>query len=410
MVKKFYTMDDFDFNGKTVLLRVDFNSPMDPGIGEIIDDLRIRVHVPTIEELIDKGARIVVISHQGRYGDPDFVSLEPHAKILSKFLGKPVAFVNDVYGEKAKNAIRNLKNGEVLVLENVRFVKEEKAKMSPKKLAETDLVRSLSELADYYVNDAFSAAHRADASLVAFPRVLPAVAGRLMEREVETLDKVSKNPEKPAVYALGGVKLEDTFAVIRHVFREEVASKVLVSGLVANSYLLAKGYELGEVNNSLIERKGHLLYLSSAKDVLNEFGDKIELPVDFAYDDEGKRVEIGLEGLPVEKLIKDIGSKTIEKYSQILREAKTIVLNGPPGVFEEENFAEGTRRIFEAVAESEAVSIIGGGQTLAAFRRFGLEKKVSYSTVAGGAFINYISGKRLPALEALKISYKKGSK
>ena len=410
MVKKFYTMDDFDFGGKTVLVRVDFNSPMDPGIGEIMDDSRIRVHVPTFEELIGKGARVVVLAHQGRYGDPDFVSLEPHAKILGNILGKPVAFVDDVYGEKARNAIRNLKNGEILVLENVRFVKEEKAKMPPEKRAKTDFVRSLSELADYFVNDAFSAAHRGDTSIIGFAQVLPAVAGPLMEREAETLDKVSKNPEKPAVYALGGVKLEDTFAVIRHVLREDIASKVLVSGLVANSYLLAKGYDLGEVNNSLIEKKGHLLYLSSAKDVLDEFGDKIALPVDLAYDDAGKRVEIGLEGLPVEKPIKDIGIKTTEKYSQILREAKTIVLNGPPGVFEEENFAEGTRRIFEAVAESEAFSIIGGGQTTAALRRFGLEKKVSYSTVAGGAFITYISGEKLPAIEALKKSFEKGSK
>ena len=263
---------------------------------------------------------------------------------------------------------------------------------------------------DYYVNDAFSAAHRADTSLVAFAQVLPATAGRIMEREVETLDKVSKNPKKPSVYALGGLKLEDTFAIIRHVLGNDIASKVLISGLIANTFLLAKGYDLGKVNEGLIEKKGYLPLLSNTREMLNELGDRIELPVDLAYDDGGKRREVDVEKLPVEKPVKDIGTKTIEKYSQTLRESKTIVFNGPPGVFEEEAFAMGTRRLFEAIAESEAFSLVGGGHTTAALRRFGFENKVSYSTVAGGAFITYISGEKLPALEALKKSYEKRSK
>ncbi|MHA1209475.1 MAG: phosphoglycerate kinase [Candidatus Freyarchaeota archaeon] len=375
MTKRFYTLDDFDFEGKTVLVRVDFNSPVDPNTGEVSDDSRIRVHIPTLRELSGKGARVVVLAHQGRRGDPEFVSLKQHARILAELLGRPVGFVDDVYGERARRAIRNLKNGDILVLENVR-----------------------------------SAAHRADASLVAFAHVLPAAAGRIMEREVRTLDKVSKNPEKPCVYSLGGLKIEDTFAIIRHVLREGVANRVLISGLVANAYLLVKGYNLGSVNRSLIEKKECLSYFSATREVLNEFGEKIELPVDLAYDNGGKREEITLGELPVEKPIKDIGTKTIERYSQILRGAKTIVLNGPPGVFEEESFAVGTRKLFEAVAESEAFSLVGGGHTTAALRRFGLEKRVSYSTVAGGAFITYLSGEKLPAIEALEKPYEKGSK
>ncbi len=410
MAKRFYTLDDFDFEGKTVLVRVDFNSPVDPSTGEVSDDSRIRVHIPTLRELSGKGARVVVLAHQGRRGDPEFVSLKQHARILAELLGRPVGFVDDVYGERVRRAIRNLKNGDILVLENVRFVPEEKAKLPPEKLAETGFVRSLAELADYYVNDAFSAAHRADASLVAFAHVLPAAAGRIMEREVRTLDKVSKNPEKPCVYSLGGLKIEDTFAIIRHVLREGVANRVLISGLVANAYLLVKGYNLGSVNRSLIEKKECLSYFSATREVLNEFGEKIELPVDLAYDNGGKREEITLGELPVEKPIKDIGTKTIERYSHILRGAKTIVLNGPPGVFEEESFAVGTRKLFEAVAESEAFSLVGGAHTIAALRRFGLEKRVSYSTVAGGAFITYLSGEKLPAIEALEKSYEKGSK
>lgn len=407
MAKKFYTIDDFDFSGKTVLLRVDFNSPVDPHTGEILDDSRIRIHVPTFKELTRKGAKMVVLAHQGRKGDPDFISLKSHAEILGKLINKPVHFVDDVYGEKARAAIRNLKNGEILVLENVRFVAEEKASMPLEKLVETSFVHSLSELADYYVNDAFSAAHRADTSLVAFTKVLPSAAGRIMEKEVNTLDKVSKNPEKPSVYALGGLKLEDTFAIIRHVLGGNIASKVIVSGLIANMYLLAKGLNLGEINNSLLEKKGFLTHLSSAKEIINEFGDKVELPIDLAIDNDGERVEISLDKLPVEKPIKDIGTRTIEKYSQIIHNAKTIVFNGPAGVFEEEKFALGTKRLFEAIANSKAFSLVGGGHTTAALHKFKMEKKVSYSTVAGGAFIAYISGEKLPAVEALKKAYER---
>ncbi|WXG39979.1 MAG: phosphoglycerate kinase [Candidatus Freyarchaeum deiterrae] len=407
MDKEFYTMSDFDFSGKTVLLRVDFNSAVDPNTKAILDDSRIRDHVPTLKELVKKGAKVVVLAHQGRKGDYDFISLEPHAKILGKLLGKPVGFVDDVYGDKAKNAIKNLKKGDILVLQNVRFTPDEKADLPPEKLADTDMVRTLSKLADYYVNDAFSAAHRADASLVAFDQVLPAMAGRLMERELENLEKVSKDPEKPSVYVLGGTKVEDTFTIVKYVLEENIATNVLTTGLVANTYLLAEGHDLGEVNNSLIEKKGHLTYLSPIKEVLDKFRDKIELPEDLAYDDGGKRVEIDVEKLPVEKPIKDIGSKSIEKYSKIIQNAKTIVCNGPPGMFEEQNFEMGTKKIFQAITQSKAFSLVGGGHTTAALRKYGLEKKVSYSTTAGGAFISYLSGEKLPAVEALKEAYEK---
>jgi phosphoglycerate kinase len=410
MDKIFYTMDDFDFSGKTVLLRVDFNSPVDPSTGKISDESRIMAHIPTFKELVKKGAKIVVLAHQGRKGDPDFISLEQHSKILSRLLGKPVGFVDDVYGEKAMNAIKKLKKSEILVLQNVRFTPDEKAKVPPEKLAETNFVRSLSKVADYYINDAFSAAHRADASLIAFDQVLPAIAGRLMELELKNLDKVSNHPEKPSVYVLGGTKVEDTFTIVKYVLEKNIASKVLTSGLVANTYLLSEGYELGKVNDSLIEQKGHLTYLSPIKEILDKFRDKIELPVDLAYDNGGKRVEIDLDRLPVEKPIKDIGTKTIENYSKIIQDAKTIVCNGPPGIFEEENFAVGTRKIFEAIVESKAFSLVGGGHTTAALNKFGLQKKVSYATVAGGAFITYLSGEKLPAIEALEKAYKKGSK
>ena len=406
-MKEYNTLDDFDVENKTVLLRVDFNLPLDKKTFEILDTTRIKLVLPTIQELIEKNAKIVILAHQGRKGSWDFISMEKHAKALQKLLGKEVKFVDDIYGEKATNAIKNLENKEILFLDNVRKFSEETEKKSAEEHAKSELVQSLYPLADIFVNDAFAAAHRAQCSLIGFTNVLPSCAGRLMEKELATLEKVVKNPEKPCIFLFGGAKFSDVIVTIERVLANKTADKVLLTGLPANAFLKAEGYSLGEKNESALLEEGKTEHFEEIKKVLATFSDDIYLPVDFAVSENEKRKEINLNDLPSDYNLFDIGEKTIEKFEEILTTAKTVFLSGPCGVFENPLFKKGTEKIFKFVADSEAFSIVGGGHTVAAVEQLSLREKISHISTGGGSLEKFMMGEKLVVVEALKEAKKK---
>ena len=400
---KFLTMDDFDFEGKVVLVRVDFNSPIDPQTKKILDDTRIRMHGEnTLKELSHKGAKTVVMAHQGRPGEPDFIPLRQHAEILGKVLGRTVKYVDDVFGEKAQKAIKALKNGEILVLENVRTYPDEQKKMSPEEHAKSEFIKNLAPLADAFVNDAFAAAHRAHASIVGFTAVLPSVAGRIMERELEALKRVLDAPEKPCVFVMGGAKADDSLKISRYVLANKIADYILTGGIIGHLFLAAKGFDLGKPNMEFLEKQQVLGLVPGIKELMKAFPGKIMVPLDLAMEVEGKRREIAVKELPTNYSIYDIGAKTAGEYSKVLRKAKSIVVSGPMGVFENKEFVLGTRKTFEAVADSEAFSLVGGGHTVAAVKELGLENKISYISTAGGALIEFLMGEQLPGVIALE--------
>jgi len=402
-MSRILTINDFDFKGKTALVRVDFNSPIDPKSKRVLDDTRIKAHgESTIKELSQKGARVVVLAHQGRPGDPDFTPLKEHAQLLGKVLGKPVKYVDDVFGEKAQKAIKELKNGEILVLDNVRNFADEQKKGTPEDHAKTELVRKLAPLADVFVNDAFAAAHRAHVSIVGFTAVLPSVAGRIMEREVKALTKVVQNPEKPCVYVLGGAKADDALKISQYVLKNKIADHVLTGGVVGHLFLAAKSIDLGEPNMKFLEKKELTQFISGIQELMRSYTKNIEVPVDLAVEAEGKRKEIPITKLPTKYPIFDIGAETVKKYVAIIKSAKSIVVSGPMGVFENKQFAFGTTRTFEAIASAKAFSLIGGGHSIAAVEELGLAKKMGYVSTAGGALIEFLMGEQLPGVAGLE--------
>lgn len=401
------TLDDVPSKGKAILTRVDINSPVDASTKTLTDDSRIREHALTIKELSEKKAKVIILAHQGRKGDPDFISLEQHARILSKILSFPVKFVPDVMGDVAKEAIKDMKPGEILMLDNVRLLPEETLERTPIEHSRGELVSAISPLADYFVNDAFAAAHRSHASIVGFTAVLPSAAGRVMERELAALSKVAGKPEKPSIYVVAGAKPKESFRVAQHVLQNGIADDVMTGGLVANVFLKAKGLELGEANENILDQKGFTQFISGAREMLERFPERILTPVDLAVDVQGSRSEIVVDDLPTNYYIKDIGKKTVEFYGRLLMQAKSIVVNGPMGVYEEDNFAYGTKEILHALTKTKAFSVVGGGHSLAAVYKFGFEKKLPHVSTAGGALISYLSGETLPGIEALKNASKK---
>lgn len=404
---KYRTLDDFNVKDKVVLVRVDFNSEIDPETKAIASDVRIRAHAEsTITELAEKGAKVVILAHQGRKGDADFTSMKPHAEVLGKILKCPVKFVDDIYGEKAKNAIKNLRSGEVLVLDNVRGFDGETKKGTPEEHAKTALVQNLAPLADLFVNDAFAAAHRAHVSMVGFTAVLPSVAGRIMERELKSLSKALDKPEKPCLFVMGGAKADDSLEISKYVLTNDIADVVLVGGVTSQVFLVAKGHNLGEKNMAFIEKKGLMGLIPGIKELMQKYPKGIAVPEDLGLDVDGKRKEISVNDLPTEYSIFDIGSKTVESYGKLCTSAKSIVLSGPMGVYENPEFALGTKGVFKAIADSKAFSLAGGGHTISALQEFGLSSSISYISTAGGALIEFLMGKKLPGVVALENAVK----
>jgi phosphoglycerate kinase len=400
---RFLTLDDFDFKGKVALVRADFNSPVDAETKKLLDDTRIRAHgETTIEELVQKGAKIVVLAHQGRPGKPDFIPLKQHAEKLKSIVSGPVKYVNDLYGEKAKNAIIELKNGEVLVLENTRTYPEERISKIPKEHAESGFIKAIRSLTDIFVNDAFSTAHRSHASVVGFSEVLPSVAGRIMERELTALSRVLEDPEKPCVFILGGAKADDSLEISRYVLKNNIADYVLTGGITAHLFLVATGVNLGKLNMELLEKQRVLGLVLGIKDLMETYPGMVKVPVDVAIEADGKRKELSMTDLPTERYIFDIGTETIKQYIQIIEEAKSIFISGPPGVYERGEFLKGTKEILEVVAASKAFSLVGGGHTIAAVKKLGIANKISYMSTAGGALIEFLMGGNLPGVTILE--------
>src|SRR4030042_126939 len=316
---KYKTIDDFQVRNKVVLVRVDFNPEIAPATKKVTSDVRIRAHAEsTLKELTEKGAKTVVLAHQGRKGDPDFTPLKQHAKILAKILKRQVQYVDDVFGDKAKKAIKALKGGEILVLENVRSWDGETKSGTPEQHAKTELVQNLAPLADLFVNDAFAAAHRGHVSMVGFTAVLPSAAGRIMERELKSLAKALDKPEKPCVYVMGGAKADDSLEISKYVLSNGIADYVVVGGVTSQLFLAAKGVDLGKKNLDFLAKKELTGLIPGIKALMEQYREKVVVPVDVALDMDGKRKEIAVSKLPTEYSIFDLGAKTVENYSKII--------------------------------------------------------------------------------------------
>ena len=407
MAKDFNTIDDFDIKDKTVLVRIDINSPVDPSNGLILDDTRLRLHSQTIRALSEKGAKVVILAHQSRPGKNDFTSLSQHANELSKILNLNVKYTDALFSSSAKKDIINLEPGEILLLENARFFSEESLSRSPEEQSRTILVRSLTPIIDYFINDAFAAAHRSHTSLVGFTVNTPSAAGRVMEKELTVIQNALDNVKHPCVFLLGGMKPDDSIEVMANVLSNGTADKVLTTGIVANIVLWAAGHDINDVNRAFIESRGYGDMVDKVKPLLEEFGsEKIVYPSDVAIEKDGARVDVGIDNIPNNSIF-DIGVDTIKEYAQIIRESEMVFANGPAGVFENPMFAIGTEDLINAIASSKAFSVIGGGHIAAATNGAGLASEMDHVSSGGGACINMLAGKPLVAVEALKNSAKK---
>ncbi|OGN92872.1 MAG: phosphoglycerate kinase [Chloroflexi bacterium RBG_13_48_10] len=383
------TITDVDVKGKRVLVRVDYNVPIKDD--KVVDDTRIVAAMPTLNYLLDHGAAVILFSHLGRpKGGPDpKFSLRPVAAHLSGLLGKPVAFVEDCVGPIADAAAKSLKPGEILVLENTRFHPEEEKN-------EPELAKKMASLADIYVNDAFGSAHRAHASTEGVTHYLPAVAGFLMEKEIQYLGQAIANPKRPFIAILGGAKISDKIGVIRNLLTK--ADQVLIGGGMANTFFKAQGYPIGD---SLCEDEA----LETASQLLQSGTTHLRLPVDVVigdrFDADAEKKVMPMGPVPDGWRILDIGPATVENFGKALTKAGTIVWNGPMGVFEFPRFAEGTVGVAKVVAASKAISIIGGGETVAAVNQAGLADKITHVSTGGGASLEMLEGLDLPGLVAL---------
>jgi phosphoglycerate kinase len=374
------TLDDLDVKGKRVLVRVDFNVPLDDA-RNITDDARIRAALPTLRELREKGARLLLAAHLGRpKGRDERFSLRPAAERLAELLGEPVALAP---------SLDDVPDGDVVMLENVRFEPGETGN-DPK------LARRYAAVADAYVNDAFGAAHRAHASTEAVAHLLPSAAGRLLEREVTTLLGILREPQRPLVAVVGGAKVTDKIGVLDAFLRR--ADRILIGGAMCFPFFRAQGHEVGE---SLCEEEG----LEPARRVLGGGGEKLRLPGDLVagreFSAETETRELDGVDVPAGWMGLDIGRRSAAGYAEVIRDAGTVFWNGPMGAFELEPFAAGTRTVAEAVAESDAVTVVGGGDSAAALAQFGLADRVTHLSTGGGASLELIEGKPLPGVEAL---------
>ncbi len=394
------TLDDFDLKGKTIFLRVDMNCPIDPESMEISGTKRIEEAIETIKSLEE--AKVVITSHQGRVGNKDYTGMDKHALVLEKLLNKKVKYVEDVIGIAAQNEIKNLKNGEVLLLDNLRLCAEENYEFSPEDAAKTIMVKRLSKLFDLCVLDSFPSAHRAHPSIVGFPHMLPACAGRIVEREVRNLDEIMTVAKAPHVIVLGGSKVPDRLEAIKMLIENGRADHVLLTGVIANVFMRAQArlkFPLGIKREEEVVAKAHSL--------IGEYPDVFSTPVDIAIDKDGERVELDVREIQKGDKIYDLGPKTVEFYSKLIAGAGTVFISGPAGFFEKDNFRYGTISMLEAVANSMATTIVSGGHLTSVLKSQGLESKINHISTAGGALVLYLTGEKLPMIKALEAAAKK---
>ncbi|MCZ7380197.1 MAG: phosphoglycerate kinase [Candidatus Methanoperedens sp.] len=406
MMRDYLTLDDINTKGKTVLCRLDLNSPMDPN-GTILDDSRFRSHLTTLRELED--SKVVILSHQSRPGKSDFTTMEPHSRILSKMMHRNVDYVDDIFGSHAVNSIKSMNKGDIILLENTRFYSEESLERTPKEHTRTHMVKRLSPICDIFMNDAFSVSHRSHLSVTGFTEVLPSIAGRVMEKEIDSLNRGLTCNDRPCIYVLGGTKVDDSIKVTKNVLEKGCADRVLVTGVVANVFLAASGVKIGSSNMNFIDKQGYLPQVEIARGLLLRFKKNIGMPVDVALNKNDERVEEKVHNLNTELPIHDIGIETMVKFSEEISSARTVVMNGPAGVFEKEAFALGTQELIKAGAKS-GFSVIGGGHIAAAAEQMGISNKFSHVSTGGGACIDFLAGEKLPGIEALKDAARKSRK
>lgn len=406
------SITELEYNNKTVLLRLDINSPIDPVTKKITSHNRINKSLPTLNYLIKEGAKIAIIAHQGDTLDyMNLIALNEHAELLSKKLNKSIRYIDDVCGPAAIQAIENLKSGEVILLGNLRYLTEEVSSfedsvtLQPWDMLETYLVRSLAPKVDIYINDAFAAAHRNSPSMVAFQEIKPSAAGVLMIEEIEALTRVMSSPTRPNVFVLGGLKISDAFGMMKQVLENGSADRILTSGITGHIMLIAKGFDIGSANMKFIKDRQLDKFIDPAKEYLKNYSDRIIYPEDIAYEENGQRKEVYLDSLPTDNICLDIGQKTIDIYREEILRAGTLFVNGPAGVYENPIFENGTKSIWNAIGESKGYSVIGGGDTVSAAQRFIDLEKINYICTAGGAMVRFLSGLKMPLIEAMKKSY-----
>ena len=389
------TLDDFDLKGKTVFLRIDMNCPIDPETKEISGTKRIEEAIETLKSLED--AKVVIASHQGRVGNKEYIGMDKHAKVLEKLMNKKIKYVEDVIGEAAQNAIKNLENGDILLLDNLRLCAEENYEFSPEEAAKTIMVSRLSKLFDLCVLDSFPSAHRSHPSIVGFPQVLPACAGRIVEREVKNLDEIMTVAKAPHVIVLGGSKIPDRLEAIKLLIQNGRADHVLLTGLIGNVFMRAQA----RIKSALgVKREEEMV--AKAHTLIGEYPDVFATPVDIAIDKDGERVEMDVREMGRGDKIYDLGPKTVEYYSKLIAGAGTVFISGPAGFFEKDNFRFGTKELLKAVANSMATTIASGGHLTTALKQEGLADKINHISTAGGALVLYLTGEKLPMINALE--------
>lgn len=398
------TLDDVRLGGKVVLYRVDVNSPLEPSSGAFLDDSRLRAIIPTLRTL--QNSKVIIIGHQSRPGKIDFTNMEQHADRISRLMGKKVIFVPDICGEEAIRAIKDLKIGEILFLDNIRMHDEENSmkKSSLEQTSQSEIVRKLSSLIDVYVTDAFAASHRNSPSLTGFFDSVPCIAGHLMSKEIDNLQIAVNDPPRPYIAILGGTKCDDSLRVAKNLIDKEIIDTIPVVGVVGNMMLWASGIDIGEVNKSFIRNALQDDFEDTwkmAKFLYDNHKEFFLLPSDIAVEVEGNRVAMNISELPTKYPIYDIGIYTLQEIRPLMKNAGCILWNGPASYFELPGFAFGTIEILNMCTESSAVTIVGGGHTSSLVSNRGVVNLVTHNSTGGGACLTMLSGGFMPVVESL---------
>ncbi|HUI85973.1 MAG TPA: phosphoglycerate kinase [Nitrososphaerales archaeon] len=395
MAIKMLSIEDLDLADKRVFVRVDINTPVHPETGELIEQARLEEAATTIRDL--EGSRVVVASHQGRVGRSDYVSLKMHSQALSRILGKDVKFVEDVFGPEALRSIDALGTGEVLVLDNLRFTAEENQEYRAADAEKTFLVKRLRDHVDACVLDAFSTAHRASPTIVGFAGLVPTCAGVVVAKELRALDKIASVEKGPYVTVLGGAKVNDRMEAIDALVANRRADKVLLCGLVGLIFLKASGRYRSDIGIDNEQK-----YVVKARQLIDEDPERYEVPIDVAIKVDGARKEVDVTGLPPQTDVLDIGTRTVDRFSRLIKGAGTVFMSGPPGAFEWEAFSKGTESLLEAMGASYGTTIVSGGHLSTALQKYGIERQIDHISTAGGALVQYLAGKRLPLIDSLE--------
>lgn len=396
----FLTIEDLEPEGKTILVRADLNTPVDSK-GRLIERMRIEESAVTLRDL--SKSKVVVCSHQGRVGRSDYIPMEQHAQALTEILGRKVEFIDDVHGPAARRRISELREGEILMLDNLRFCAEEAQEYSPEQAVKTQIVMKLAPFFDGFVLDAFPTAHRAHPSIVGFPEVLPTAGGRLVAKELKAMGRIQQVEKGPFIAVLGGSKVSDRLEAITALIENKRADKVLLCGLAGLAFLKAAGRYKPDLNIS----DGQAAVARASK-LLEEYPDVFEMPVDLAIEDEaGGRKEVDVDSLPSNAKALDIGTKTIQSYEKVIRSGGTVFMSGPAGAFERPEFGKGTEELLRILATSYGTTIVSGGHLSTALKVFNIHSWIDHVSSAGGALILYLAGKELPLIKSLQKSAKK---